>query len=337
MGLSYAQQYPVVALTGFLRSVGSLFALLNSFPPGENYPPAAQLFFYLVPSWFVTCTVWVEFWWIVRHATLLTRSVPLRLLILFLGMFTLLLSGVALVSAVIRGSKGVAIGLHSFNVVLNVVYNVVLLRFYYQFFTPKKYFGYGPEAIPRASEPQAGDVEQEYRDEEDGDVVNGPLYQLYKTLQVASVPPVDLDQNENEGTDLLLDAEVDVVASDQPANHRSPPGPSWRPEREASCQQQASYESQVVRFLVLWARQKVDFCISFQKPRDKLLEPQENVQRLLERLQRTPEKIQQMQEHLQRTQDKRLITRGGHQSPQQQKTMTHRHNILYIQMILPRS
>jgi hypothetical protein len=250
MGLSYAQQYSVVALTGFLRIVGSLFAMLNSFPPGENYPPPAVLFSYLVPSWFVTFTVWVEFWWIFRHATLLTSSIPLRLLILFLGMFTLLLSGVAFVSAVLRGSKGVAIGLHSFNVVLNVVYNVVLLRFYYQFFKPKKYFGYGPEAIPRASQPQAGDVEQEYRDGEDGDVVKGPLYQLYETLQAASVPPVNLDQNENEETDLLLDAEVDVVAPDQPVNQRSPPGPSWRPEREASCQNQASYEPQVVRLLV---------------------------------------------------------------------------------------
>jgi hypothetical protein len=329
MGLSYAQQYPVVALTGSFRSVGSFFALLNSFPPGE-YPPAAQLLFILVASWFVACTVLVEFWWIARHATLLARSIPLRLLILFLGMFTLFLSGVALVSAVIRGSEGAAIGLYSFNVVLNVVYTVVLLRFYCQFFTPKNYFGYGPEAIPRASEPQAGDVEQEYRDEEDGDVVKGPLYQLYETLRVASVPPVDLDQNENEGMDLLLDAEVDVVASDQPADQRSPPGPSWRPEREASCRQQTSYEPQVVRLLLLWASQKVDFCISFQKPWDKLLEPQENVQRLLESLQRTPEKIQRMQEHLRRTQDKRLITREGHQSPQRQKTVTHPHNILHI-------
>jgi hypothetical protein len=262
MGLSYAQQYPVVALTGFLRSVGSVFALWNSFPSGE-YPPAAQLLFVLVVSCFVACTVFGEFWWIARHATLLTRSIPFRLLILFLGMFTLFLSGVSLASAVIRGSEGAAIGLHSFNVVLNVVYAFVLLRFYYQFFTPKNYFGYGPEAIPRASEPQAGNLEQEYRDEEDGDVVKGPLYQLYETLQMAPVPPVDLDQNENEGEDLLLDAEVGVVASDQPADQRSPPGPSRRPEREASCQQQASYEPQVVRLLLLWASQRVDFCISF--------------------------------------------------------------------------
>jgi len=312
----------VVALTGFLRSVGSLFALLNSFPLDE-YPAAAQILFFLVVSWFVTGTAFVEFWWIVKHATLLTRSIPFRLLILFLGMFTLFLSGVALVSAVIRGSEA-AIGLYSFNVVLNVVYTVVLLRFYYQFFTPKNYFGYGPEAIPRASEPLAGDVEQEYRDEEDADVVKGPLYQLYETLQVASVPPVDLGQNENERQDLLLDAEVDVVASDLPVDQRSPPGPSWRPEGEAS------YELQVVRLLLLWASQKVDFCISSQKPRDKLLEPQENVQRLLESLQRTPEKTQRMQEYRQRTQDKRLITREGHQSPQRQKAMTHPHNILHI-------
>jgi len=249
---SYNQQYNTVAISGFVRSIGCAFAIIDSYLQGE-YSLPAQISLLLFIPWFITGTIFFEFWWIVRHTTLLTRSIPLRFLVLFLGIFTLFLSIAALVGAGLRGDSGTKIGFYSFNLILNIIYAGVLLRFYYVFFQPARYFGYGPETTQNP-EPQDNGAEQPYRDEEDADVVKGPLYQLYETLRPVPTPPL-LDVDPNEPNENLLDVDTEFV-SGQLAAQRSSVVLSQVPDVMASSsKQRTSNKAPMVRTYLLWHTQ----------------------------------------------------------------------------------
>jgi len=220
---SYNQQYITVAISGFVRSIGCAFAIIDSYLQGKySLPAAAEMLLLLFIGWFITGTIFFEFLWIVRHTGLLTRSIPLRFLVLFLGIFTLFLSVAALVGAGLRGDSGTKIGFYSFNLILNIIYAGVLLQFYYVFFRPARYFGYGPETTQNL-EPQDNGAEQPYRDEEDADVVKGPLYQLYETLRPVPTPPPPplLDVYLKEPNENLLDVDTESVSGQLAAQRSS--------------------------------------------------------------------------------------------------------------------